>query len=117
MNDSLAVTLAALAQRLGVHVEVLHQAALQQARVSAAISILSLVVFVGISAVLIWLARALIKKSEKSYADDGFIFGAVIVAAFTSVGTVIAIASNAEMIYAGLYNPEYWIVKTLLLPH
>ena len=117
MNDSLAITLAALAQRLGVPVEVLHQAALQQAPVSATLSILSLGMFVGISAAFIWLARALIKKSEKSYVDDGFIFCAALVAAIVSVGTVIAIASNAEMIYAGLYNPGYWIVKTLLLPH
>lgn len=65
MNDSLAITLAALAQRLGVHVEVLHQAALQQAPVAAAISILSLVVFVGISAVLIWFACVSVKKPEK----------------------------------------------------
>lgn len=115
MNDSLAITLAALAQRLGVHVEVLHQAVLQQAPVAAAISILSLAVFVGISAVLIWLACVLVKKPEKNYDDECIAVCAVLVAAFASVGTVIAIASSAEMIYAGLYNPEYWIVKTLLL--
>lgn len=115
MNDSLAITLAALAQRLGVHVEVLHQAALQQAQVAAAISILSLVVFVGISAVLIWLACVSVKKPAKNCDDECIAVCAVLVAAFASGGTVIAIASSAEMIYAGLYNPEYWIVKTLLL--
>ena len=115
MNDSLTITLAALAQRLGVHVEVLHQAALQQAPVAAAISILSLVVFVGISAVLIWFACVSVKKPRKNCDDEGIAVCAVVSAAIASVWTVIAIASNAEMIYAGFYNPEYWIVKTLLL--
>ena len=117
MNDSLAITLAALAQRLGVHVEVLHQAALQQAPVTAAISILSLAAFIGISAVLIWLACVAVKKPEKNCDDEFIAVFAVLVAAFASVGAVTAIALSAEMIYAGLYNPEYWTVKTLLIAH
>ena len=90
MNDSLAITLAALAQRLGVPVEVLHQAALQQAPVSATLSILSLAMFVGISAAFIRFALALIKKSKESYVDDGLTFFAVAMAAIVSVGAVLA---------------------------
>lgn len=115
MNDSLSTTLAALAQRLGVHVEVLHQEALQQAPVSATLSILALGTFVGISAAFTWLAWKLRKKSKESHVDDDLVFCAVVSAAIAWGVTVIAIASNAEMIYAGFYNPEYWIVKTLLL--
>ena len=113
MNDSLAITLAALAQKLGVHVEVLHEALLRQAPVSATLLILALALLVGISAAFTWSARQLTKKS-KDYGDDVFLFCAWMLASIVSLGTAIAIAANAEMIYAGLFNPEFWILKTLL---
>ena len=70
MNDSLTVTLAAIAQRLGVRVEVLHEAALQQAPVSATLLILALTLFVGISAAFTWAAWHLTKKSKEDYVRD-----------------------------------------------
>ena len=114
MNDSLAVTLAAIAQRLGVRVEVLHEAALHQAPVSAALLILALALLVGISAAFTWSAWKLTKKSKEDYVNQELIFGVWVTAISVSLATAVIIVLSAETIYAGLYNPEYWVIKTLL---
>ena len=114
MNDSLAVTLAAIAQRLGVRVEVLHEAALQQAHVSATLLILTLTLLVGISAALTWSAWKLTKKSKEDYVSQELMFGVWVTAICFSLVTAATIVVSAETIYAGLFNPEFWILKTLL---
>ena len=114
MNDSLAVTLAAIAQRLGVRVEVLHEAALQQAPVSATLLILALALLVGISAAFTWSAWQLTKKSKEDYVSQELMFGVWVTAICFSLVTAATIVVSAETIYAGLFNPEFWILKTLL---
>ena len=114
MNDSLAVTLAAIAQRLGVRVEVLHEAALQQAPVSATLLILALALLVGISAAFTWSAWQLTKKSKEDYVSQELMFGVWVTAICVSLATAAVIVLSAETIYAGLFNPEFWILKTLL---
>ena len=115
MDDKTLQTLTALANKLGTTAEYLWSVLLKQAPITGVTDLLLLIALVLGTA--IWARTVYVNTSEeeweKRWQDDTAPIAWISVAVLFVI-TLILVTSNLSMVFAALFNPEYWALKQVL---